>query len=145
MFSDHSSALEVTKRVGNQNSLVEGGTLQWKTKTKSTKVFYKTLQNNLQKIDQQDHKNPGELICCGRVSNSCSISGTCCVHEYHLIWKSWWTPVCANNQNYAKYVWSYVLCVGLIPHLHWRKLGRMGCTVVFLRFENSGARNIKRK
>ena len=66
MFSDHSSTLEVTKRVGNHNSLVEGRTLQWKTKTKSTKFFYKTLQKKPQKIDQQDHKNPGELMWKGK-------------------------------------------------------------------------------
>ena len=63
---------------GNQNPYIEEEqTTQWPKKK------YKRTNNNLQNTHKTKHrvtrtpiKNRGELRCCGRVSSSCSTSGT---------------------------------------------------------------------
>ncbi len=72
----------------------------------------KRTNNDLQNITQKTKdratqfpiKTGGELRYPGWVSRYCSTCDTRRVtvkrHEYHLIWKSCWTPVCVNNCIY---------------------------------------------
>ena len=63
------------------------------------------LQNTTQKTNGPVTRTPlntgGELGWPGGVNSSCSTSDTCRVavkeHEYHLTWKSFWTPVYENK------------------------------------------------
>jgi hypothetical protein len=68
---------------GNQNPYIEGEqTTQWpkekvhQDKQRSTKYTYKTKH----RVARTPLKTGGELRCSGRVSSSCSTSGTRCVN-----------------------------------------------------------------
>ena len=76
---------------------------------KKDKMTCNDLQSTTQKIKDRATRTPlsigGELWCSGSANNSFSI--TCNWHEYHLIWKYCWTPVCINKCKIHQSVLSW--------------------------------------
>ena len=66
-------------------------------RTKGQTMKYKIFHRQLKIEHHGPTTNRGELMCPGRVSNSCSMCDTHPVtvkpHECHLEWISCWTPV----------------------------------------------------
>jgi hypothetical protein len=121
LYAMHLARMNNTRRVwryqrGNQNRYIEEEqTTQWpeekaqKDKQRSTKHTQKTKD----RITRAPLKTGGELKCSGRVSSSCSTSGTRRVNRYKPDDKSWMRN--APGSVYNKWNISVVICDTNIP------------------------------